>query len=106
MQVELKQRMKNIRQDNDDTQPDLAEKLHVTWHTIASWEQGKSTPSYEMLVAFCRIYKVSADYLLGLTNNPVLEETAPRSVLTPEHQTALKDYEEYLLWRQESGHKK
>ncbi len=57
-----------VRKDHGDTQEALAKKLHVTVSAVRTWEQEKSSPSQEMLVAICRLYKVSADYLLGLSN--------------------------------------
>lgn len=56
-----------VRKDHGHTQKDLAEKLHVTVSAVRSWEQEKSSPSHETLVSICRLYQVSADYLLGLT---------------------------------------
>ena len=57
-----------MRKDHHDTQASLAKHLRVTVSTIRSWEQEKSSPSHDMLVAICRLYHVSADYLLGLSN--------------------------------------
>ena len=60
------ERLQDIRKDNQDTQRMLAEKLKVSIATVQSWEQEKSAPNHDMLVAICRLYQVSADYLLGI----------------------------------------
>ena len=62
------ERLAEIRKDHNDTQKDLAEKMNVVVHTVSSWEQEKSEPNHEMLVKICRLYSVSADYLLGLSD--------------------------------------
>ena len=61
------ERLAEIRKDHDDTQAALAKKLNVSVTTVRSWEQEKSSPSHDALVAICRLYRISADYLLGLS---------------------------------------
>lgn len=69
------ERLAEIRKDHGDNQDDLARKLNVSVFAIRSWEQEKSAPSHEMLVRVCRLYQVSSDYLLGLSNiDPVYEQ--------------------------------
>ena len=62
------ERLKEIRKDAKDRQSDLAEKLNVSVQTIKSWEGEKSSPGHDFLVQICRLYNVSADYLLGLSD--------------------------------------
>lgn len=51
------------------SQEDLAEKIGLKSRTtVASYENGKEIPSSK-LVAMTRLFKCSADYLLGLTDN-------------------------------------
>lgn len=59
------ERLAEIRKDHDDTQAILADRLNVSISSIRSWEQEKSSPPHELLVKICRLYHVSADYLLG-----------------------------------------
>ena len=59
------ERLAAIRGDNDETQAELAEKLSVSVYTVRSWERNASAPSNEILVQICKMYGVSADYLLG-----------------------------------------
>ncbi len=40
--------------------------LSVSQDTVSLWETGKSLPSLEYVVQICRIFGVSADFLLGL----------------------------------------
>ena len=89
-----------------DTQEDLAQKLHVTLSTIQSWEQEKSSPNHEMLIAICKEYGVTSDYLLGLSStDPVFEKQA-ETKLSPENYILLKRFEAFLLQEQKSGNKR
>lgn len=59
-------RMVEIRQDNDETQRELAKAIGFHQVQIARYETGKITPPITYLVKICEHYKVSADYILGL----------------------------------------
>ena len=95
------ERLAEVRKDHDHTQQNLAELLHVSTPTVRAWEQGKSSPPHDMLVTICRLYRVSADYLLGLT-----DEYSPgrgsRRHLTREEQALLAEFEAFLLWRRKN----
>ena len=62
------ERLSEVRKDHGDTQSSLAKKLNVSVATVRSWEQEKSSPEHEILVTICKMYRVSSDYLLGLSN--------------------------------------
>ncbi len=94
------ERLANVRRYHGDYQENLANKLHVSIHTVSSWEQGKSSPSHADLVAICRLYGVSADYLLGLTDDdPVFSERRRTERFTPEERAEIRNFEEYLLYK-------
>lgn len=94
------ERLAEIRKDHGDTQLALAQKLHIALSTIRSWEQEKSSPSHEMLVAVCRLYGVSSDYLLGLSDADILSARAPQpGPLSADELAELKNYEAYLRWK-------
>lgn len=95
-----------VRKDHQDTQQDLADHLHVSISTVRSWENEKSSPSHEMLVSICRLYQVSADYLLGLTRvDPMYVQRRRLENFSREELEELKDFEEFLLWRKNSRKK-
>ncbi len=48
------------------TQRRLADILGVTQDSVSLWEKGKRLPATEHIIALCRFFKISADYLLGL----------------------------------------
>ena len=94
------ERLKEIRKDRGDTQTDLAKKLKVSLPTIKSWESEKSSPSHEMLVAICKLYHVSSDYLLGLSNVDPLFLEQSKEQLSKESKELIQFFEEFLLYRQ------
>jgi len=95
------ERLQEIRKDNRDTQLTLANKLHVSLHAVRCWEQNKSAPSHDTLVAICKLYHVSSDYLLGLSDEDASLTGQRRKRLTAENQTLLRHFEAFLLYEQE-----
>ena len=93
------ERLAEVRKDHGDTQQSLADKLNVTKFTVSNWEQEKSEPYHEVLVRICKLYNVSSDYLLGLSNvDPAYVRNRSDS-LSPEDQQLLKELEAFLRWR-------
>ena len=62
----IAQRIKEIRTENKLNQSEFGKSLSVSQDTISLWENGKSLPNTEFIIAICKKYKISADYLLGL----------------------------------------
>lgn len=95
------ERLQDIRKDHRDTQMDLAEKLHVSLYAVRCWEQGKSDPSHDTLVEICRLYHVSSDYLLGITDeDPSYRKQKLEKELLPENLAVLKRFEDFLYREQ------
>ena len=62
-------RIKDIREDNDITQEQMANILGVNRSTYSMWEIGLSFMSVEQLCKFANYFNYSIDYVLGLSNN-------------------------------------
>jgi len=97
------ERLQEIRRDHGDTQQSLAEKLRVSKPTVQAWERGKSSPGHDMLVTICRMYDVSADYLLGLTDTDPIYTKRRQEALNADNLAALQSYEEFLHWKQRNA---
>lgn len=96
----LRERLAEVRSDHDDTQQDLADKLSVSVHAVRSWEQGKSSPSHELLVIICKIYNVSSDYLLGISDvRPIYGQNKNPERFSQEELSEIEKYKEFLLWK-------
>ena len=61
-------RIKNLREDNDITQKEIASYLHIKQNTYSQYENGQRQLPIEFLVLLAKYYKTSTDYILGLTN--------------------------------------
>ena len=59
--------IRNLREDRDLRQRQLAEVLHVSQNTYSQYETGIIELTAEKLVLLADFYKVSVDYLLGRT---------------------------------------
>lgn len=64
------ERIRNLREDKDLTQQQVADMLFVNRRTYAAYENGINSMTPETLVKLAKIHKVSVDYLLWLTDNP------------------------------------
>ena len=62
------ERMRNLRQDNDLSQKKVADMLRVAQTTYSQYELEKRPMPIDYLIALCKFYNVSADYMLGLSN--------------------------------------
>ena len=62
------ERMKNIRTYYGHTQAQIASILKVSRSTYAGWENGIDSIILQNLNNFCNYYKVSLDYICGLSN--------------------------------------
>lgn len=62
------QRIRDLREDNDLSQKDVAKHFNLHLTTYQRWETGYHEIPTHMVVKLCYFYNVSADYLLGITN--------------------------------------
>ena len=58
--------LRDLREDKDLTQPDVANILGTTQQVYSRYEKGVNQIPIHHLVTLCKFYKVSADYILGL----------------------------------------
>lgn len=67
--MELYEKIRNIREDKDIKQKDMAKYLHMQPTTYNAYEKGKRTISADLLKNICIFLNVSADDLLDLKVN-------------------------------------
>ena len=102
------ERLLDLRKDAGLTQDELAAILEINKHSISSYERGKSEPPDAIKIEIARYFKVSVDYLLGLTDNPN-PYGGQRNVLQipagfpAKAQESLTDYMEFLKSRYEKA---
>ena len=69
-QEKFSNRLKELRKENKITQENLANLLNTTHSVVSDYENKKKTISTPFLYTICKKYNISADYLLGKTNDP------------------------------------
>lgn len=61
-------RIRELREDNDLTQKQVADRLDQHLTTYRRWENGEREVPAHIVVLLCYLYNVSADYILGITD--------------------------------------
>ena len=64
----MKLRIKDLREDHDLTQKEVAAYLHIKQNTYSQYENCKHQLPLEALVGLAMLYNTSTDYILGLTD--------------------------------------
>lgn len=70
------QRIRDLREDSDMNQTEIAVQLNCSQQTYSNYELGLRTIPPEILIALAQVHNTSIDYLLGLTN---VREPYPRA---------------------------
>jgi len=68
MAVQYVKRIRDLREDNDKTQQEIADYLGTSQTMYARYERGANEMPLRHLFKLCQYYRVSADYILGLTD--------------------------------------
>ncbi len=63
-------RLRDMREDTDQTQTQIATRLGIAQTVYSRYERGYQTIPLELLIQLADIYQVSVDYLLGRTDVP------------------------------------
>ncbi|MBQ7800251.1 MAG: helix-turn-helix transcriptional regulator [Oscillospiraceae bacterium] len=64
------QRLRDMREDKDLSQADIAELLKTTKQQVSKWETGTQMMGVDKYIKLAKFYNVSTDYLLGLIDEP------------------------------------
>lgn len=62
------ERIRDLREDNDLKQKDLASYLSVDQSTYSDYENGRINVPVDMLIKIAEYYNISLDYLVGRSN--------------------------------------
>ena len=63
-------RLKDLREDRDLVQKEVAFVLGIDQRVYSTYETGKREIPTRFVVTLAKFYNTSTDYILGLTNNP------------------------------------
>lgn len=81
------QRIRDLREDSDKKQSELAEYLGTTTQYYGLYEKGANEISFERAIMLAKYYNVSLDYIAGLTNS---KKGLSRGDLTDSQQELLR----------------
>ena len=63
-------RLKDLREDRELSQEDVAQILKTTHQQVSKWETGVQKMGVDKYIILAKYYNVSVDYLLGLIDTP------------------------------------
>ena len=63
------QRIRDLREDKDLSQSEVAKILNTNQKVYSRYETAENEMPIRHLITLCKFYNVSADYILGFTNN-------------------------------------
>ena len=66
--MESKERLKELRIENNLSQMQLAQKTGLSQSAIAKWELGKTEPTASALITLAKFFNETTDYILGLVD--------------------------------------
>lgn len=88
MNIEIANRLVQLRKDKGLSQEDLADKLGISRQSVSKWERAESSPDTDNLICLAQIYGVSLDELLHSDQN--VDEIAKEEKEKTEETTANK----------------
>lgn len=75
--MEIQERLKEIRTDKDLSQQEVADYLKIDRKTYCRYENGHHEIKLDVLIQLAKFYRISLDYLAGLTNTPKTIDDKP-----------------------------
>ena len=67
-------RIRDLREDHDLTQKQVAAKLNCSQQVYSNYELGQRDIPTDILIRLSNFYGVSVDYILGITDNPKIQK--------------------------------
>ena len=67
-------RIRDLREDRDKTQAELAKALNCSQQVYSNYELGQRDIPTDILIKISKYYNVSVDYILGISDNPKISK--------------------------------
>ncbi len=96
MNVEIANRLVDLRKGKGLSQEELAEKLGISRQAVSKWERAESSPDTDNLIALAKIYQVSLDELLLISEEKAGSKVSSADIAgkfeyyQAEHENAMK----------------
>lgn len=73
--MQFKDRVKELRRNRGWSQQDFASKIGIVQSVVAGYESGKKTASPDKLIEIAKLFGVSLDYLLGMSDEKIIYDS-------------------------------
>lgn len=73
--MNMGEKLRSLRTEKKLTQKQVADRIGLAISAVSSYESGSRYPSYDALIKLARIFHVSTDYLLGMTDKRNIDVT-------------------------------
>lgn len=94
-------RIRDLREDIDLKQSELAQIINTSQQNLSNYEQEKSSPTKDIWIKLADYFNVTTDYLMGKTNNRQNDNFTEG--LTENEIQDLKKYKEMLIAYRKKG---
>ncbi len=91
MNIEIANKLVNLRKERGLSQEELAERLGISRQAVSKWERAESSPDTDNLIALAELYQISLDELL-LISTEEKEETKREETKREETKNTADDY--------------
>lgn len=81
-------RIRDLREDNDLTQKEVADKLFIQREVYRRYETGAREIPFNIAISIAKLYNVSLDYIAGLSNDKGRNENNKISIHQENNETA------------------
>ncbi|MBQ8209251.1 MAG: helix-turn-helix transcriptional regulator [Clostridia bacterium] len=71
--METSQRIRNIREDKDLTQQQVADGMGIKREQYRRYESGENEMKVSHIIRLCEFYQLSADYIIGITDKEIVK---------------------------------
>ncbi|RKI90507.1 XRE family transcriptional regulator [Parablautia intestinalis] len=97
MNIEIANRLVNLRKSNNLSQEALAEKLGISRQAVSKWERAEASPDTDNLILLSRLYGVSLDELLKTEDEIPITTAEPSNEGMKDEEKTQKDNEGNLF---------
>lgn len=106
----LGERLQELRKDKGISQAEIAKRLGVSHYTVSSYECNRSDPDDSLKVELAKLFDVTLDYLLGLTDEPYSYQREKNILVLPQSFSdddiqEIKNYIHYLEYKSSAARK-
>ena len=88
-------RLLELRREKEWSQRETAKRLFVSQGTYNNWENGKTQPSIEQLIALSKLFDVSIDYIVGNSADMEIKEQ-PATLPQPNYEEIVENLQAQL----------